>query len=151
MTYFDQDGRPTAVDTTLPVDLMEPLEESPDRDLPPLITVVDFVARTFLTGDPRITHIAWRIVLGDEWEALRACARRSGCTAQAISRRVGILSRLQKRKVPEDHARKLARWEQREEFRDRLNGKRREDRNPPAASDDQSKTNTHAKLKGGRP
>ena len=46
---------------------------------------------------------------------------------------------------------KLARWEQREEFRDRLNGKRREDRNPPAASDDQSKTNTHAIQKGGRP
>ena len=151
MTYFDQDGRPTAVDNTHPVEVMEPVEEAPDRGMPPLIKVVDFVARTFLTGDPRITHIAWRILLGDEWDAIRACARRSGCTAAAISRRVGILSRLRRRKPPEDHERSLARWEQREEFRERLNGKRREDRNPPAASDDQSKTNDRAEVKGGRP
>ena len=77
MTYFDQDGRPTAVDTTHPVELMEPEEESPDRGMPPLIKVVDFVARTFLAGDPKITHVAWRILLGDEWDAIRACARRS--------------------------------------------------------------------------
>ena len=147
MTYFDQDGRPTAVDMTHPVELMEPEEESPDRAMPPLIKVVDFVARTFLTGDPKITLVSWRIMLGDDWESIRACARRAGCTAAAISRRVAILTRQLKKRPPKKHERSLARWEQREQFQTL----RREGFHPPAADEDQLKTNAPTEEKGGRP
>ena len=125
MTWFDQDGRPTAVDTTHPVNLLEPEDLPPEREIPALILVVEKVARTFLTGDARITLVAWRILLGDEWDSIRACARRSGCTAAAISRRLDILSRQFKQRPPRRHLRRLERWEQQENFRDLL--KRRED------------------------
>jgi hypothetical protein len=151
MTWFDQDGRPAAVDTTHPVDLLEPEDTEPERGTPPLITVVEAVARTFFTGDPRITLVAWRILLGDEWDAIRACARRAGCSAAAISKRLAILSRQYKLRPPKKHLRRLTRWERQETFHDLLQQKRREDRNPPAASDDQSKTNTFTQLKGARP
>jgi hypothetical protein len=144
MTWFDQDGRPAAVDMTHPVDLLEPEDEPQERGTPPLITVVEAVARTFFTGDSKITLIAWRVLLGDEWESIRACARRSGCTAAAISKRVAILSRQFKQETPKSHQRRLARLEQRERFQSLLKRERREDRNPPAASDDRSKTDTPA-------
>jgi hypothetical protein len=144
MTWFDQDGRPAAVDITHPVDLLEPDDAAAERDMPSLIVVVEAVARTFFTGDPKITLVAWRVLLGDEWDSIRACARRAECTAAAISRRLAILSRQFKLRPPRMHLRRLTRWEQRETFHDLLNQKRREDRNPPAASDDQSKTDTPA-------
>jgi hypothetical protein len=150
MTWFDQDGRPTAVDTTHPVDLLEPDDAATERDTPSLILVVEAVARTFFPGDPKITLVAWRILLGDEWDAIRACARRAECSAAAISRRLAILSRQFKMRPSKRHVRRLERWEQREQFHDMLQQKRREDRNPPAASDDQSKTNTFTQLKGVR-
>ena len=150
MTWFDQDGRPAAVDMTHPVDLLEPEDTQPERDNISLILVVEKVARTFLTGDSKITLIAWRVLLGDEWESIRACARRSGCTAAAISKRVAILSREFKRQTSKNHQRRLARLEQRERFQSLIKQERREDRNPPAASDDQSKTDTSTQLKGVR-
>jgi hypothetical protein len=150
MTWFDQDGRPAAVDMTHPVDLLEPEDTQPERDNISLILVVEKVARTFLTGDSKITLIAWRVLLGDEWESIRACARRSGCTAAAISKRVAILSRQFKQEAPKRHQIRLARMEQRKQFQSLLEGERREDRNPPAASDDQSKANTFTQLKGVR-
>jgi len=124
MTWFDQDGRPAAVDTTHPVDLLEPEDTQPERGTPSLITVVDAVARTFFTGDPRITLVAWRILLGDEWASIRACARRAGCTAAAISRRLAILSRQFNQRPPATHQKRLTRWEQREKFQDPLKQKR---------------------------
>ena len=151
MTWFDQDGRPAAVDTTHPVDLLEPDDETAERDTPAMILVVESVARTFLTGDPRITLVAWRVLLGDEWDSIRACARRSGCTAAAISRRLAILTQQFKMRPPRRHVRRLARWQRQGTFRDLLTQKRREDRNPPAARDDQSKTTHHAEESGGRP
>lgn len=119
-TWFEHDGRPTSVDTTHPVDLLEPDDTPPERDVPPLITVVDAVAKTFFTGDPKITLVAWRILLGDEWASIRACAQRAGCTAAAISRRLAILSRQFQQRPPATHLRRLARWEQRENFRNSL-------------------------------
>ncbi len=150
MTWFDQDGRPAAVDTTHPVDLLEPQDTTPKYDDIRVILVVEQVARSFLSGDPKITLIAWRVLLGDEWESIRACARRSGCTAAAISKRVAILSREFKRQTSKNHQRRLARLEQRERFQSLIKQERREDRNPPAASDDQSKANTFTQLKGVR-
>lgn len=151
MTWFDDDGRPTAVDATHPVDLLEPEDVDSDRGMPSAIVLVDTIARTFCTGDPKITLIAWRIMLHDEWESIRACARREGCTPAAISKRLAILSRLFRRRIPKRHLRRLARWEQREKFRDMLRQERREDPNPPAACDDQTKTNHHVEESGGRP
>ena len=151
MTWFDQDGRPAAVDTTHPVDLLEPDDSAAERDTPSLILVVEAVARTFFTGDPKITLVAWRILLGDEWDAIRACARRARCSAAAISKRLAILSRQFNMRPPRRHVRRLSRWQHQETCRDLLQQKRREDQNPPAASDDQSKTNTFTQLKGGRP
>lgn len=151
MTWFDQDGRPAAVDTTHPVDLLEPDDAAAERDTPSLILVVEAVARTFFTGDPKITLVAWRILLGDEWDAIRACARRARCSAAAISKRLAILSRQFNMRPPRRHVRRLSRWQHQETCRDLLQQKRREDQNPPAASDDQSKTNTFTQLKGGRP
>jgi hypothetical protein len=150
MTWFDQDGRPAAVDMTHPVDLLEPDDTADERGTPSLILVVEAVARTFFTGDSKITLVAWRILLGDEWDALRACARRGGCTAAAISRRLAILSRQFKMRPPRRHVKRLARWQQQATFRDPRQEKRREDRNPPAASDYQSKTTHHAEESGGR-
>ena len=145
--WFDDNSSLVGVDERHPVDYLEPEEASPERGLPAMITVVEAVARTFLTGDPRITLISWRIMLGDDWESIRACARRSGCTAAAISRRVAILTRQLKKRPPKKHERSLARWEQREQFQTL----RREGFHPPAAYEDQLKTNTHAIQKGGRP
>jgi len=151
MTWFNEDGRPTVVDTTHPVDLLEPEDDTPDRGTPPLIRVVESVARTFLTGNPKITLVAWRILLGDEWDSIRACGRRAGCSAAAISKRLAILSRQFNMRPPRRHARRLARVEQQLTFHDLLKQERREDRSPPAAIDNQSKTNHHAIEKGGRP
>lgn len=140
MTWFDQEGRPAAVDMTHPVDLLEPDDAAAERDTPSLILVVEAVARTFFTGDPKITLVAWRILLGDEWDAIRACARRAGCSAAAISKRLAILSRQFNMRPPRRHVRRLSRWQHQETCRDLLQQKQREDQNPPAASDDQSKT-----------
>lgn len=145
--WFDDNGMPTAVDFTHPVDLMEPEEEAPERNLPATIQVVEAVARTFFTGNPKITLVSWRIMLGEDWDSIRACARRAGCTAAAISRRLAILTRQYKRRPPEKHMRRLARWQQSEQFQTL----RREGFHPPAADEDQLKTNTQPARKGGHP
>ena len=71
------------MDERHPVDFLEPEEESSERGTPPTIMVVEAVARTFFTGNPKITLVSWRIMLGDDWDSIRACARRAGCTAAA--------------------------------------------------------------------
>jgi hypothetical protein len=94
MTWFDHDGRPTAVDLTHPVEALEPEGgEAQERVMSgeQFRQLVMRIAETFSTGDPKITVVAWRIVAGDNWESIRACARRVGCTAQAVSRRIGII------------------------------------------------------------
>jgi hypothetical protein len=141
MTWFDQDGRPAVVDTTHPVDILEPESLPMERQTPQLRVIVEAVARSFITGDPPITLVAWRILLGDEWESIRACARRSGCSAAAISKRLAILSRQFKLRQPTSHQRRLARLKQRERF-SFMERKRREEINPPAAHEDQLETNT---------
>jgi hypothetical protein len=150
MTYFDQDGRPMAVDTTLPVDILEPEDcEAPER----VLSAAQFrwlvirIARTFFTGEPKITVVAWRIIAGDTWDSIRACARRAGCTAQAVSRRLGIIREDFGLRPTAGHQRSFDRWMDGERFKTI----RRGDRNPPAADEDQLKTNTHATRKGGRP
>ena len=92
MTWFDHDGRPTAVDLTHPVDVLEPDEASPAHDLPDALTLTERIAESYLAGDPAITRIAWRVLLNHEPASIRACARRAGCTAAAISRRATILA-----------------------------------------------------------
>lgn len=150
MTWFDHDGRPTAVDFTHPVELLEPEDcEAPERAMSAekYRQLVLQIARTFFTGEPKITVVAWRIIVGDNWESIRACARRVGCTAQAVSRRIGIIREEFGVRPSARQQRRLDRWEAGERFK----RKRQEIFQPPAAaSDDQSKTNTFTQLKGVR-
>lgn len=151
MIYFDHDGRPTAVDFTHPVDVLEPEDcEAPERVMSDTKyrDLVIRIARTFFTGEPKITVVAWRIIAGDTWDSIRACARRAGCTAQAVSRRIGIIREEFGVRPSARQQRSLDRWLAGERFK----RKRQEIFQPPAAaSDDQSKTNTFTQLKGVRP
>lgn len=144
-SYYDNGCR-IAVDHTTPIDVLEP-EPEPTRDID-FLSLTEKVAESYLTGDPAVTRIAWRVLLKKEPSSIRACAARAGCTASAISKRVRILSKqcglpLNNEKI-RDLRRELAKaaWKKR---------KRRKDRNPPAARDDQSKTSTQTNLKGARP
>ena len=77
--FFDDARCPVAVDTTHPVDLLEPEDDGrigADFDW---LNVTEKVADTYLAGDPAVTRIAWRVLLGKEPESIRACARRAGC------------------------------------------------------------------------
>lgn len=88
--WFDN-GVPVAVDTRTPVDDIEP-EPRPERPVD-LLQVVERVAGTFVRGNPRVTALAWRVLLGAQIDSMRKCARRAGCTAAAISHRAGMLAR----------------------------------------------------------
>ena len=149
MPWFDHDGRPTAVDLTHPVDVLEPDEASPAHDLPDALTLTERIAESYLAGDPAITRIAWRVLLNHEPASIRACARRAGCTAAAISRRAAILAEQFGMPLRRPQIRALRRWLTRESWKTR----RRRDTCPAAAcDDDQTKTNTHqAESKGRRP
>ena len=151
MPWFEHDGRPTAADLTHPVDLLEPeVVDEPERGLSAsqFRRLVIRIARTFFTGNPKITVVAWRIVAGDTWESIRACAHRAGCSAQAVSRRLGIIREEFGLRPATGHQKRLDRWMD----RDRFKRKRQELFRTPAATDeDQLKTNTHhADEKGGR-
>jgi hypothetical protein len=147
-TYFDDNRCRVAVDHTTPVDVLEPEVESSRADSHDLLTVTERVAATYLTGNPALTRIAWRVLLNKEPESIRACARRAGCSPAAISKRVMILSEQFNVPLRNPHIRAMRSRITRDSWRKR---KRREDRNPPAANDDQSKTNDRAEVKGGRP
>ncbi len=150
MTWFDHDGRPTAVDLTHPVDLLEPeADEEPERGMSraQFRDLVLHVARTFFTGDPKITVIAWRILDDDAWDSIRACARRAGCSAAAVSRRLKILREYFGLRPSAAHLRRLKRWEQRDRH---LQTVRRGDSHPPAADEDQLEDNGSHSKKGGR-
>ena len=144
---FDDHGMPVAVDYTHPVDILEPEEPAPERDFTCAPIVVERIARTFFGTDPKITQVAWMIVLDDDSASIRACATRHGCSAAAISKRVKLISREFDLPVRVAHIAALERMERRQTRK----GKRREDRNPPAASDYQAKTITPAEESGGRP
>ncbi|HPA20526.1 MAG TPA: hypothetical protein PLU30_22435 [Verrucomicrobiae bacterium] len=86
-----ENGAPVAADNRTPVDEIEP-EPQPRRAID-LLRVVERVAGTFVRGNPRVTLLAWRVVLGAECDSMRKCAARAGCTAAAISHRAGVLAR----------------------------------------------------------
>ena len=145
--FFDDARCPVAVDTTHPVDLLEPEDDGrigADFDW---LNVTEKVADTYLAGDPAVTRIAWRVLLGKEPESIRACARRAGCSAAAISKRVRILMEHFNLRMTKPHLRAMRGKIAREAWKKR----RRKDRNPSAACDDQSKTNHHVEESGGRP
>ncbi len=146
MPWFDDNGRPTAVDDTHPVDLLEPEATSPARGLPDALTLTERIAESYVTGDPAITRIAWRVLLNQEPASIRACARRAGCTAAAISRRAAILSMQFGLPMPGLHVRSLRRWNERETRKPRRRGATR----PPAAADEQLAEDNPRPKKGGR-
>ena len=146
-TWFD-DSRCT-VDETHPVDILEPDEPTPRRNTPDLLILLERIAGTFFRGDPRIAQVSWRILLNRESRSMRACAKKLGCTPQAISKRVRLLAEHFSYPISDRRLREMRRmvairsWDKR---------KRREATLPPAASDeDQLKTNTQSIQKGGRP
>lgn len=149
MPWFENDGRMTAVDQTHPVDVLEPEEvEEPERGL----SVAQFrelvirIARTFFTGHPKITVIAWRIVAGDTWESIRACARRVGCSPQAVSRRLAIIKEEFGVIPGPRHQKRFDRWLRRPQK------KRQEATRPPAAPyEDQLEEDDLRPKKGGHP
>ena len=148
-TYFDDNGCCIAVDYTTPVDVLEPEVESTRADSHDLLTVTERVAASYLTGNPALTRIAWRVLLNKEPESIRACARRAGCSAAAISKRVVILSEQFNVPLTNPHIRAMRSRITRDSWRKR---KRREDTRPPAATDeDQLRTNAPTEEKGGRP
>jgi hypothetical protein len=141
--YFDEERRPIAVDTTHPIDLLEPDCEPTHHIGCDLLTLTEKVADSYLTGDPAVTRIAWRVLLRKEPESIRACARRAGCTAAAISKRVRILAKQCGLPLNDEKLRELRRqlatraWQKR---------KRREATRPPAAADEQLEENSpHSK------
>lgn len=151
MPWFEHDGRPTLVDLTHPVDLLEPeVVDEPERGLSPsqFQRLVIRIARTFFTGNPKITVVAWRIIAGDRWESIRACARRVGCSAQAISQRIGIIKDEFGMLPPTGHRKRLDRWLDRDESKRKRQAL---SRTPAAPDEDQLEDNDHhANEKGGR-
>lgn len=151
MPWFEHDGRPTLADLTHPVDLLEPeVVDVPERGLSPsqFRRLVIRIARTFFTGNPKITVVAWRIIAGDTWESIRACARRVGCSAQAVSQRIGIIKDEFGLLPPTGHRKRLDRWLDRDESKRKRQAL---SRTPAAPDEDQLKTKTHhADEKGGR-
>ncbi len=143
MTWFGNDGRPVAVDQTHPVDILEPDDDPPPRRTPDVITIIELIGGSFLHGDPFIIQVAWSFLLNQQTRSMEACAKELGCTRQAISRQVKRLAIRYgyplKDKIRRDIQREAAK-------RSWVKRKRRKDRNPSAASDDQSKTNTQTRL-----
>lgn len=145
--FFDDARCPVAVDTTHPVDLLEPEDDGSVGADFDWLNVTEKVADTYLTGDPAVTRIAWRVLLGKEPESIRACARRAGCSAAAISKRVRILMEHFNLRMTKPHLRTLRRMIAREAWE----RKRREEMNPPAVALDQSKMDAQTQTEGGRP
>jgi hypothetical protein len=140
-TWFDEDSRPVAVDETHPVDFLEPEPEPSARSTPDVLTMIERIGGSFIRGNPFIIQVAWRILLNKESKSMRACARHLGCTPQAISKRVRLLAEKFGYPISDKRLREMRRMVAQRSWAER---KRREDRNPPAASDDQSKTDTPA-------
>lgn len=91
--YFDDEGNPTAADCMSPDKVMMDAEEPPiERATPSTLVIMEKVAATFTHGDPTITKLAWRFLLGVEPESMRRCAARAGISFAAISRRARIIS-----------------------------------------------------------
>ena len=59
---------------------------------PDALTMIERIGGTFVRGNPFIIQVAWRILLNGESKSMRACARKIGCTPQAISKRVRLLA-----------------------------------------------------------
>jgi hypothetical protein len=143
MAWFEHDGRPVAVDQTHPVDILEPEDEPPPRRAPDALTLIEQIGSSFLRGDPFIIQVAWSFLLNRQSRSMDACAKELGCTRQAISRQVTRLAN----EFGYPLRNKIRRQIQRDAAnRSWVKRKRRKDRNPSAASDDQSKTNTQTRL-----
>lgn len=145
---YYENGCRVAVDHTTPVDTLEP-ETEPTHDVGCMVfTLTEKIALTYTRGDPEVTRIAWRFLLRKEPMSIRECARRKGCSAAAISKRVRILSEEFNLPLSNAKLRQLRRFVAERVWAKR---KRREEVNPPAARDDQSKASNQTNLNGARP
>jgi hypothetical protein len=136
------------VDLSHPVDILEPEEAPPDRGVAHTLTLTERIAETYVSGDPAITRIAWRVLLNHEPRSIRACARRAGCTAAAISKRVRILAETFGLRLSRPQVREMRSWVTRESWKTR---RRRDTRPAAACHEDRLEENSHHSKKGGRP
>jgi hypothetical protein len=145
MTWFGHDGKPVAVDQTHPVDILEPEGESSARSTPDAVTLIESIGGSYLRGDPFIIQVAWSFLLNRQSRSMEACAKELGCTRQAISRQVTRLAN----EFGYPLRNKIRRHIQREAAKKSwVKRKRRKDRNPSAASYEQSKTDTPNPIEG---
>lgn len=140
-TWFDDDKRPVAVDETHPVDLLEPEPDQPARSTPDALMMIEQIGGSFIRGNPFIVQTAWAFLLNRQSRSMRACAARLGCTPQAISRQVTRLAKTFRYPISNRLRRQMQQAAAHRSWKAR---KQREDRNPPAAGDDPSTTNTPA-------
>jgi hypothetical protein len=147
MDCFDEHGRPTAVDDTHPVDLIEPEPLPPVRDHPDLGTILENVVVTFYRGDPKITVASWKFLLGHETRSIRKAAEDIGCTPQAISTRILKLAERYGYPISDRQRRAM---QSKVASRSWAKRKRREATRPPAAADEQLEDNSPRPKKGGR-
>jgi len=142
MAWFEN-GRPVGVDMTHPMDILEPEDETPERNMPHVLGMIEWLGSSFLHGDPFIIQAAWSFLLNQQTRSMEACAKELGCTRQAISRQVTRLSHQYGFPLRNKIRRQIQREAAKQAW---VKRKRRKDRNPSAASDDQSKTNTQTRL-----
>jgi len=90
---FFESGRRIGVDLRHPIDEFEP-EPEVDGFSVDLYGLVEKVACSFLTGDPKINRVAWKFLLGKQSGSMRDYARRMGCSVAAISKQINRLARL---------------------------------------------------------
>ncbi len=139
--YFDDNLRMVPVDDTHPVDILEPEPEAPARNTPGANFMIETIGGSYLRGNPFIIQVAWSFLLNQQSRSMAYCAKKLGCTRQAISRQVTRLAIRYGYPMPNKMRRQIQREAATKSWAER---KRRKDRNPPAASDDQSKTNPPA-------
>ncbi len=140
-TWFDDNRCPVAVDETHPLDILEPDEPAPRSSTPDMLTMIERIGGTFFHGNPFIIQVSWRILLNKEQNSMRTCAKRIGCTAAAISRRVRLLAEHFGYPISNRRLREMRRMVAKRSWDKK---KRREDTRPPAANEDQLKTGTPA-------
>lgn len=145
--WFDDHQRPCLADDTHPMDIIEPVD-LPDERGGGLVALIDIVGDSYVRGNTEITRAAWKFLLNKESRSMRDVARKLGCTAQAISKRMHQLSERYRYPIPDRRIRETKRmtttWKSAE------NRKRQRTTQPPAVSDEQLKTNDLRPKKGGR-
>lgn len=146
--WFDEHQRPTLVDESHPVDLLEPEDLPVDRGLPDFVTLVEVIGNSYIRGNIEITRAAWKVLLNSESRSMRACAKQLGCTPQAISKRALLLAEQFGLPIPSRRIREMKRTTS---SKTKENGRRRQRATQPPAAYDEPLQNNDLPTEDGRP